>query len=217
MHSRASQATYHDNMTSITHKFIVDAMPRLCCQPHWECNPFKEQLEKSEDKTKVYIVMHIPTYNVDTWTPYLLAPVPIANFPTGVHEIVDDPKFSMKTVCVSDLGLGYPGSKFKDINDFEVPDYDTKDLTSVLEITTKKMWSVVKEDYKLGEMQARQSLVEILKTVDVEGLIIYCDPALHTCQECMLPIYKSMIKTMWGEICKDGSEYERKQKKHKSV
>ena len=211
MNSRVSQATYHDNMTSITHNFIVDAIQSLHFKPNMQCNPFKEQLEKSEDKTKVYIVMHIPRYN-DRPTPYLLAVVPVANFPTGVDEIVTNPKFAMGVVCVKDYCD--TGCNFKDINGLEVPDVvDTNDLKSVLEVITKKMWSVVEGEANMTPY----SIVQILKTVDVEGLIIYCDPALHTCQECMLPIYKSMIKKMWEEICKGGSEYERKQKKHKSV
>ena len=211
MNSRASQATYHDNMTSITHKFIVDAMPRLCCQPHWECNPFKEQLEKSEDKTKVYIVMHIPKYN-DRPTPYLLAAVPVENFPTGIDEIVTNPKFAMGTVCVKDYCD--TGSNFKDINGLEVPDVvDTNDLKSVLEVITKKMWSAVEGEANVTPYH----IVQILNTVDVEGLIMYCDPDSLNSKDCMRPIYKSMIKTMWGEMCKDGSEYERKEKKHKSV
>ena len=231
MNSRVSQATYNDNMNStkqkfivdviqnlrfppimqsnpFMEKFIVDAIQNLRLQPNMQCNPFMEQLEKSEDTKRVYVVMHIPSYN-DRPTPYLLAAVPVENFPTGIDEIVNNTKFAMKTVCVKDYCD--TGSNFQDICGLEVPDVvDTNDLKSVLEGITKKMWSAVEGE----ENVTHYNIVEILKKVDVQGLIIYGNA---NSQDYMKRIYKSMITGKWEEICKDGSENKRKQKKHKSV
>jgi predicted Zn-ribbon and HTH transcriptional regulator len=99
------------------------------------------------------------------------------------------------------------------MNGLEVPDVvdnnDFKsDLKSVLEVITKKMWSDRKK-----EKDIYCEIKNILKTVDAQGLIVYCSPTSCKAQDCMKPMYKSMIKTMWDER----NEYERNQKKQKRV
>ena len=192
----------------------MKAVNSLHQQAHQECNPYKAQLDESTARPKVYVVMHIPSYEQDVWFAFRVSVVPVEMFAnTDVDDIMKNAKFPMRTLCVSDLGIA--GMEFKNINNTDVPNTgDIPTLTKALANITNDMRRVAEEEYK--DMDKKR-LCDIMKTIDTQGLILYCNPNADKAQLWIGYLQRSMIQSMWEDMCKDCGEYAGDEKKRKFV
>lgn len=197
MYATPRSIYYYLTMNPRMQEFAARAVEKVCYTVYAESNPFMKELIDDGEPPKVYLVVYVRDAEYEH-TPLCVAPVPVAEFASSnIGEMIANPRFQMRTLIVS--SLGYPNMKIMDIQGLGVlDDRGTEPLDAILAGITKKMWCDVEEQKKKTRPGGFRSS---LSAMDVQGVILYCNPHDSHTKNWISYIKQAMIDVMWSAQC----------------